>query len=233
MQSQDAPTALIFKLWPWIEANKNRVIAGTGIIIVAVFLYSFFSWQREQNEITAGSALTQLALSMPSNASADQLADAYLKIAGEYSGTLAGRRAWLQGAAALFAAGKFADAQAQFQKFLDAHPDGDFSAAAALGVAASLEALGKLDLAIGAYQRVVNGFSDAGMANAPKYVAANTAKFALARLDEEQGKFTDAMTFYESIARSTPGSILASEAAMHAMELRTKSVSATSAAGKP
>ena len=74
---------------------------------------------------------------------ASQLADAYLKIAGEYPGTLGGRRAWLQGAAALFAAGRFADAQAQFQKFLDAHPDGDFSASAALGVAASLEGTGK------------------------------------------------------------------------------------------
>ncbi len=225
MPSQDAPTALLFKLWPWIEANKNRIIAGAGIIIAAIFLYSFFSWQRDQKEIAAGQALTQLARSLPSGANAGQLADGYLKIAGEYSGTPGGRRAWLQGAAALFAAGRFADAQAQFQQFLDAHPDGDFSAASALGVAASLEAQGKLDLAIGAYQRVVNGFSDV--------VAANTAKFALARIDEQQGKVPDALNFYESIARATPGSILAQEAAMRAMELKMKSVSATSAAGKP
>ncbi len=225
MPAQDAPTAVLFKLWPWIEANKNRVIAGAGIIIVAIFLYSFFSWQREQKEIVAGRALTQLTLSNPDNAGASQLGDAYLKIAGEYPGTLAGRRAWLQGAAALFAAGRFADAQAQFQKFLDAHPDGGFSASAALGVAASLEALGKSDLAVGAYQRVVNGFSDV--------VAANIAKFALAGIDERQGKFTDALNVYESIARSSPGSVSASEAGMRAMELKTKLVSATSAAGKP
>ena len=225
MQPQDAPTAFLFKLWPWIEANKNRIIVGTGIIIVAVFVYSFFSWQRDQREIIAGRALTQLTLSNPDNTGASQLGDAYLKIAGEYPGTLAGRRAWLQGAAALFAAGRFADAQAQFQKFLDAHPDGDFSASAALGVAASLEALGKSDLAIGAYQRVVNGFSDV--------VAANIAKFALAGIDERQGKFTDALNVYESIARSSPGSVSASEAGMRAVELRTKLASATSAAGKP
>jgi predicted negative regulator of RcsB-dependent stress response len=225
MQPQDTPTAFLFKLWPWIEANKNRIIVGTGIIIVAVFVYSFFSWQRDQREIIAGRALTQLTLSNPDNTGASQLGDAYLKIAGEYPGTLAGRRAWLQGAAALFAAGRFADAQAQFQKFLDAHPDGDFSASAALGVAASLEALGKSDLAIGAYQRVVNGFSDV--------VAANIAKFALAGIDERQGKFTDALNVYESIARSSPGSVSASEAGMRAVELRTKLASATSAAGKP
>ncbi len=225
MPAQDAPTAFLLKVWPWIEANKNRVIAGAVIIVVAIFLYSFFSWQREQSEIAAGRALTQLTLSAPSNANAGQSADEYLKIAGDYPGTPGGRRAWLQGAAALFAAGKFADAQAQFQKFLDAHPDGDFSASAALGVAASLEALGKLDLAIGAYQRVVNGFSDV--------VAANAAKFALARIDEQEGKITDALNFYENIARSSPGSPLAQEAEMRAMELKTRSVSATSAAARP
>ena len=54
MQTQDAPTAFLFKVWPWIEANKNRVIVGAGIIIVAIFVYSYFSWQRDQNEIAAG-----------------------------------------------------------------------------------------------------------------------------------------------------------------------------------
>ncbi|MGD0745982.1 MAG: tetratricopeptide repeat protein [Verrucomicrobiota bacterium] len=225
MQSQDASTAFLLKLWPWIEANKNRVIVGSGIVLVAIFLYYFFSWQREQHEIAAGEALTQVTLSLPANANAGQLAGAYLKIAGEYPGTLSGRRAWLQGAAALFEAGKFADAQAQFQKFLDAHPDGDFSASAALGVAASLEALGKWDLASIAYQRVINGFSDA--------VAANAAKLALGGIDEQQGKFGDALNLYESIAQLSPGSLLAQEAGMHALELRTKSASATPAAGKP
>ena len=225
MQPQDAPTAFLFKLWPWIEANKNRVIAGTVIIIIAIFLYSYFSWQREQNEIAAGTAYTQLTASIPSSAGVEQLAGGYLKIAGEYPGTPGGRRAWLQGAAALFDAGRFADAQEQFQKFLDASPDSDFSASAALGVAASLESLGKLDLAISAYQRVSSGFSDV--------VAANAAKFALARIDERQGKFNDALNFYESIARAVPGSVLAQEASMRGMEIRTKSVSATPAAVKP
>ncbi|MFZ1074710.1 MAG: tetratricopeptide repeat protein [Verrucomicrobiia bacterium] len=225
MQPQDAQTAFLFKIWPWIEANKNRVIVGAGIIIVAIFLYSFFSWKAEQNEIAAGSALTRLILSSPSSEDTGELADGYLKIAGDYPGTLGGRRAWLQGAAALFVAGRFADAQAQFQKFLDTHPDDDFSSSAALGVGACLEALGKLDLAVSAYQRAVSDLSSVA--------AANAAKFALARIDEQQGKFNDALNFYESIARSSPGSVLASEAAMRAVELRTKSATAMSAAVKP
>jgi predicted negative regulator of RcsB-dependent stress response len=167
-----------------------------------------------------------LGFSIPETADPGQWADAYSKIASEYPGTLAGQRACLQDGAALLAAGEFADAQAQFQKFLDAHPDENFSAPAALGVAASLEASGKLDLATGAYQRVINGFSDV--------VTANAARFALARIAEQQGRFTDALNFFETISRSSPpGSASASEAAMRVVELRTKLATAMSAAGKP
>jgi predicted negative regulator of RcsB-dependent stress response len=226
MQPQDTPTSYLFKLWPWIEANRNRLIVSTGIVLVAIFLYSFFSYRREQKEITAGRAVTQLALALPSDANESRWADLYLKIANEYPGTLAGRRAWLQGAAAQFAAGKYVDAQAQFQKFLDAHPDGEFSASATLGVAASLEALGKLDLAVGVYQRVVNGFSR-------DVVAANAAKFALARISGQQGKLTDALNFYESIVRSSSGGPLAQEAALRAIELKTKLAPAQPVAVKP
>ena len=227
MQSQDAPAAVLFKLWPWIEANKTRVIVGAGVITVAIFLYSFVSWRGEQKEISAGQAMTGMALTLPPNASPSQWADAYFKIAGEYPDTRAGRRAALQGAAALFAANRFADAQAQFQKYLDAHPDGVFSASAALGVAASLEALGKSDSAASAYQQVLSGFSS-------DIVAVNTAKFALARIDGRLGKVADALNFYESIVRNNPGSPIAQEAALRAMELRTKTTPATAAeAEKP
>ena len=87
--------------------------------------------------------------SIPRNATASQQADLYLKIAADYQGTSAGQRALLQGAAMLFAAGRYADAQTQFQKFLDAYPDSFFAAQAALGVATSLDAQGKTDLAAG------------------------------------------------------------------------------------
>ena len=226
MQSQDAPTAFLFKMWPWLEANKIRVIVGAAILLVAVFLYSFVSWRGEQKEIDAGRTVTGLALTMPPNASPSQWADAYLKIAHQYPDTRAGRRAWLQAGAALFNAGRFPDAQTQFQKFLEAHPDGDLSASAALGVAASLEALGKLDSAASAYQRVLSGFSS-------DLVAVNAAKFALARIDGRLGKITDALNFYESIARNSPGGPLAQEAAVRAMELRTKLTPATAAAAQP
>jgi predicted negative regulator of RcsB-dependent stress response len=219
MELQDAPAAYFFKLWPKIEANWIRIVLGGSIIAVVVVLISFYSWQRDQKEIAAGKALTQLMISAPRNATDNQQADFFLKIAGDYQGTSAGQRAWLQGAEMLFEAGRYADAQTQFQKFLDAHPDSYFATKAALGVATSLDAQGKTDLAAGAYQRVINTSSDV--------TAVNSAKFALAQIDEHQGKLTEALNLYGDVVRYNPNGLLGSEAGLHAMELKMKLSSAS------
>ena len=143
MEIQDAPATYLFKLWPWFEANRIRIIWGGAVIVVAAGVISFYSWHRDQNEIAAGMALTQVMRSIPRNATASQQADFYLKIATDYQGTTGGQRALLQGAAILYAAGRYADAQAQFQKFLDTYPASFFAAQAALGVATSLDAQGQ------------------------------------------------------------------------------------------
>ena len=210
MEIQDAPAAYFFKLWPKIEANWIRIAAGGGVVVVIATLISFYSWQRDQKEITAGKALTQSVMFAPRNDAGNQQADLLLKIAGDFQSTSAGQRALLQGAAMLFEAGRYADAQTQFQKFLDIHPDGFFAAQAALGVATSLDAQDKTDLAAGAYQKVINISSDVA--------AANTAKFALAQIDERQNKLSDAMNLYDDIVRNNPNS----EAAQRAMELKMK-----------
>jgi TolA-binding protein len=221
MQLQDAPATYFFKLWPWFEANRIRIIWGGGVIVVAAGLISFYSWQRGQNEIVAGKALTQMMSSIPRNATASQQADLYLKISTDYQDTSAGQRALLQGATMLFAAGRYADAQAQFQKFLDAHPGSFFAAQAALGVASSLDAQGKTDLAAGVYQRIINNYSDT--------VAVDSARFALAQIDERQGKLAEAVNFYEAIAHYNPNSSLGSEAGSRLMELKMKLPSASPA----
>jgi TolA-binding protein len=141
-----------------------------------------------------------------------------LKIAGDYQGTSAGQRALLQGAAMLFAAGRYADAQTQFQKFLDAHPDSFFAAQAALGVATSLDAQGKTDLAAGGLP--------AGHQHLFRRDGGDSAKFALAQIDERQGKFAEAMNLYEDVVRYNPNSSLGSEAGLRAMELKMKLPSA-------
>ena len=222
MQSQETTAAdYLFKLWPWFEANAKRLAYGAALAVIAIFVFSFYSYRQNQNEIAAGQALTRAGMS----GGGGGLADACLKIAADYSGTLAGQRALLQGAAALFASGKYADAQTQFQKFLDAYPDNFLAPQAALGVAASLDAQGKTDLAISAYQRAAGQTAD------PNVVAG--AKFALARIDEGQGKLAEASKLYADVARSYPNSSMGNEAGQRAMELKMKLPAAPAASAAP
>ncbi|MGA2787947.1 MAG: tetratricopeptide repeat protein [Verrucomicrobiota bacterium] len=218
MEIQDAPATYLFKLWPWFEANRIRIIWGGAVIVVAAGVISFYSWHRDQNEIAAGMALTQVMRSIPRNATASQQADFYLKIATDYQGTTGGQRALLQGAAILYAAGRYADAQAQFQKFLDTYPASFFAAQAALGVATSLDAQGQATLAAGVYQRIINTYADA--------VAVDSARYALAQIDEHQGKFSEAANLYEALVHYNPDGSLGSEARLRLMELKAKQPSA-------
>jgi predicted negative regulator of RcsB-dependent stress response len=204
----------LFKLWPWIEANLKRIAYAVGAAAVLVFLFLYHSYSQKQKEAAAGLALTQAMVSNSANPSAET----YLKIAGAYPGTVAAQRAQLEGAAALFHSGKFPEAQTQFQAFINANPDGSFTPTALLGVAASLEAQGKNDLAIPAYQK-------AASLSAGPTVGAN-AKFAMARVYAAQGKTAESLKLYEEVARTYPNSTLGNDAGLRAMELKTQSSAA-------
>lgn len=214
MQAQDAATAYFFKLWSWVEANLKLVALGAGIIAVIVFFVSYYFWHQNQLEVTAGQTLTQLIMSTPPNSDAGQLANAYLKVAADYPGTQTGGRALVLGATTMFESGKYLEAQTQFQKYLETYAGQAYSASAALGVAASLDAEGKTEAAVGAYQRVVNGYADPN--------AVDAAKFALAGIDQQQGKIIQAETFYQEVARDNPNTPLGSDAAFRALQLRSK-----------
>ena len=216
MQSQESTTSdVLFKLWPWIEDNLKRIAYAAGAVAILVFFYFYYSYSQKQKEITAGRALSQVMIS----SSASQQADAYLKIAADYPGTVASQRALLEGATVLFTTGKFPEAQAQFQKFLDTFPDNVFTPQALLGVAASLDAQGKTDLAISAYQKAAGQNSNVSVTAG--------AKFALARIYDAQGKTAEAAKLYEEVARSYPNSSMSNEAGLRAMALKMKSPATT------
>jgi len=212
MQAQEEVSAedYLFRLWPWLEANAKRLAFGAALAVIAIFVFTFYTYRQNQREIAAGEALTQANLSD----TGAQLAAACLKIAADYAGTAAAQRARLQGATVLFITGKYADAQTQFQMFLDAYPDSFFTAQATLGLASSLDALGKTDQAVSAYQRASNQTSDLN--------AALNAKFSLARIDEAQGKLAEAQRLYGEVARTFGNSSLGSEAGLRAMDLTAR-----------
>ena len=193
--------------------------------MVAAGLIYFNHEHRAQKEIDAGQALTQTMISIPRNATVSQQVDLYSKIAANYQGTSGGQRALLQAGAILFAAGKYPEAQAQFQRFLDVSPGSFFAAQAALGLATCLDAQGKTDAAAEAYQRIINTYSD--------LTVVDSARFALAQLDERQGKPGTAADLYDIIARNNLDGSLAAEAAMRLMELKMKQPSASPAVAAP
>jgi TolA-binding protein len=218
MESQETSAAdVVFRLIPWVEANLKKLAYGAGAVVIIVFVYSYYTYSQNQKNIAAGEALTQVMFT----SSPAGLPDACLKVAADYPGTAAGRRALLQAATALFESGKYPQAQAEFEKYLNTYPDTFFIPQAMLGVAASLDAQNKTDAAISMYQR-------AASQSAPSVVAA--AKFALGRIYETQGKLADAQKLYIEVARAFQGSSIASEAGQRAMELKAKLPAATSSA---
>jgi predicted negative regulator of RcsB-dependent stress response len=211
MQTQDAPAELLFKLWPWLEANKNRIIIVVAAVLLLTGIYYFINAQHEQNELNAGVAMTQLLLT-PST-SLTQASTSLNQLADKYNGTEAAKRALLQGAASLFGAGQYPEAQAQFQKYLDASPTGPLAATAQLGLAASLDAQGKTDEAVAAYQRASAAY--------PGTSSELAADCALGRIFEAQGKWTEAMNVYQNAMRAgRMGGSLAQAAYERAMTIK-------------
>ena len=209
MQSQDTESLVYFKIVPALVANKNRIIGGLIAVVLVILLVLFLSWEKDQKEINAGQAFSQVWVASQSNPA--DLASQYLKIADDYSGTQTAQRAQLQGAAVLFAAGNYADAQTQFQKFADTFPNSALISTAVLGVASSLEALGKTDAALDAYRKVLDTYTDE-----PTQLE---AKFGSARIYEQSGKVTDALRYYQEIAHTAPSSALGQQASLKAVEL--------------
>ena len=215
MQTQDVSADdIFFKLWPWLEKNGKTLIIAGVVIIVLIGGYFFIQTQHEQNEVTAGEALTTLMANPPSGGP-DSSAAALTQLGSQYAGTQAALRSQLQGAAMYYSLGNYTNAQAEFEKFLSANPGGQEAAIAQLGLATCLEAQGKLDAAVPAYQRVTSGY--------PSSPCSFPANYALGRILESQGKLSEALSYYSTLSQAgqESGSYgqLASQAAI---EIRTK-----------
>ena len=223
METQDASAEFLIKFWPWFEANRKRLIYVAVAAVVVLFIWYFLATQREQRAVEAGQALARLQLNLPANPTAQQVAEAYLKIATQYAGTVAAERAQLEAGAVLFSAGRFDDAQAQFQKLAAANSSSPVAPAARLGAGASLEAAGKPDAAVTEYRAVATGY--------PNSAEALPAKYALGRVLETQWKFSEAANYYQELTRSQLAGSLGQEAAQRLSQIQGK-LATTKPAGK-
>jgi len=201
-------------LWAWADKNKKQLMWAV-IALVAVGLgIAFWLAHQSESQNDANDALSQLISPADLPGGTQPTADSLLKLANDYSGTAAGQRALLLAAGDLFAAGKYDDAQGQFQKFIRDYSDSKLVSQAALGVAACYDAEGKTSDAIAAYQSVVDRY--------PNDNLTPQAKLALGRLLEAQGKFKEAKNNFEDVARNYPGTTGNSEAITHLQKLLTE-----------
>src|SRR5688572_5866952 len=121
-----------------------------GLLVVGLGAF-VYAWMAKQKELKASTALAQL--SGEGRNTRVPAAD-YLKVANAYSSTTAGRQAQLLAAGALYVDGKYSEALAGFQSFIEKAGKSPLLPEAHLGVAASYEALGKLQEAAAKYQEI-------------------------------------------------------------------------------
>jgi TolA-binding protein len=213
MQSETVDLPVADRLWAWFDTNKKPVLLGTGAVLVVALALWFIADQREQKEIAASRALSNVAADLMTGASPrTESAEAYLKVVANYPNSTAAARASVLAAASLFSEGKYAEAQSQFEKFIRTHQGSPFLEQALYGVGASLDAQGKTDAAITAYKDLV--------ARHPGASVVPMAKLALGRLYEAQSKPELARDQYEDVQRqASPFSALANDAGARLEEL--------------
>ncbi len=218
MDAKVADLPLTDKLWAWFETNKKPVVGVVVAAAVVGLITWFILWQREEKANAAGDALSSVLVSQWMGAGARpetvESAQAYLKVASAYPNSSAGERALLLAGDSFFVAGKYADAQAQFEKAARDYRDSPLRPQALLGIAASLNAQGKTDAAIAAYKELLARHTSASVI--PQ------AKFSLACLYEAQQKLELARDLFLEVERDDRVRSLSYEASTRLQNLLDK-----------
>jgi|SRR5882724_159429 len=217
MQTDVVHLTLQDQLLTWFEKNKRTLLLGVVAAAVIAAVVSIYFWKQDETQVQASEALSKIMSSALTAGAQGGNTEALLKVANDYAGTDAAKRAILMAAGNYFADGSYKDAQTQFEKFLRDYRDSSFAAQALLGVAACKDAQGKTDEAVAAYKDIVDHHSTESVA--PQ------ARFALGRLYEKQNKPDLARDLYQQIAQTDPNGALGSEAGMRLAELYSKNPS--------
>lgn len=183
-----------YQIANWFHKNQRRVIIGALVAFAIGAIIAIVAWHNGKVESDANAALMALPSTFGGPNVAHPTASAFENVAKDYPGTPAGEQAEILAANVLFTDGKYPEAQQAFQKFTTDHPNSALAAQANLGIAASMEGAGKVTDAIAKYKDIISRYSS------EPYIT-NPAKLTLARLLEEQNKPSDAMQYYDELAR--------------------------------
>jgi predicted negative regulator of RcsB-dependent stress response len=217
MQSDVQELTLQDQLLTWFEKNKQLLLTSTLVVAVVGTIAGFYIWHQNQTQADASQALSKITGPAYTTGAQTGQSEALLKLASDYPGTEAAKRAVLMVAGNYFAEGKYKEAQAQFDKFLREYRDSTFAGQALLGVAACKDAQGLAAEATTAYKDIVDHHA--------KDSAAPQAHIALGRLYESQNKLELARDLYQKMAQMDGNGPLGAEASMRMAELIAKNPS--------
>jgi len=202
--AEPAPEREVF----W-ERYKKEVMAVLILALVAVAIFGGYRFYSERRENTAAAAL----------AGAKTQAE-FQKVMADYPSTAAGASAHVLLADAQQKEKKFAEANATLQTFLDKFPGHELTGTARLAMAGNLEALGKNDEALTAYQRLV--------AADPHGFTAPLALYSQIHLFKEKKQTEEARKVCETLMTQYRESRLAPDAAYQLRLLKTENAPAAS-----
>jgi TolA-binding protein len=175
------------------ERYKKEVMA---VLILALLAVAGYGGYRLYSDRQANAAATML--------SSAKTAPDFQKVISDYPGTPSGGSAYLLLADAQRNEKKFSEANATLQTFLDKFPKHELAGTARLAMAGNLEAMGKKDDALTAYERVVSGD--------PHGFTAPIALYSQIHLFKEKKQIEDARRVCETIKSQYPQSRLVADA---------------------
>lgn len=193
----------MMQVMAWLEIHQARLIAALVVIILGVSVLLVWRNVRADRESKANAALLALRARPGVSETAPRAAD-YLRVADQYPSSMAGRRAQLLAAGAFFEAGQYSEALSEFEKAGERQRSGSLAAQAAYGVAASLDALDRIDDAVARYQAVIVEYAGDSVAG--------QARLALARIHASRGQPEIALRLYDEVLRDRDAGAFAQQA---------------------
>lgn len=180
----------LYELWAWYEANRKRVHLWATIILIVGIAIAYAIWSAKQKELNANNAVFLLGEPVSVIADGKVPGDELMKVADKYKGTSAAERALLEAGSAYFNAGEYQKAEDAFKRFQSEYPGSDMKNIAAYGLAVCLDAAGKDDEALSAYQTL----------SRENNAVALQAKMNMAAIYQSKGDNEQAVEMYREIS---------------------------------
>ncbi len=163
----------------WFKYRKE-IASLLVIAILAIIAIAGYRFYRDRREATASTLF-----------GAAKTAAEYQEVISRYGDTSAAASAYLLLADAQRKQGKYSEANATLQRFLEKFPQHELASTARMAIAANLETMGKQDEALATYQQIAS--TNAGNFNAPM------ALIAQVHILQEKGRVDDARRICETI----------------------------------